>query len=105
MPKTTKKTSGSKGAKTQAISQIARLREETRLTQQKLATLIGVTTQTIQNWESGKSGVDQIEKFLKLCTVLGCELGDLIAYSEDHTVEPQDFSLDELRELRQKWLK
>jgi transcriptional regulator with XRE-family HTH domain len=89
-----------------AVSRIAALREETGLTQAKLAVLIGVTTNTIQNWESGKSGVDQIEKFLKLCEVLGCDLKDLIEYvpaPEAEQPKAGSFSLDDLRDLRQRW--
>lgn len=89
-----------------AIPRIAALREEVRLTQAQLAVLVGVTTNTIQNWESGKSGVDQIERFLKLCEVLGCNLQDLIEYvSDSNGEEPKagSFSLDELRQLRERW--
>lgn len=89
-----------------AVSKIANLREKTGLTQAQLAVFIGVTTNTIQNWESGKSGVDQIEKFLKLCEVLGCDLKDLIEYvptSEAEQSKAGSFSLDDLRDLRQRW--
>lgn len=89
-----------------AVSRIADLREKTGLTQAQLAVFTGVTTNTIQNWESGKSGVDQIEKFLKLCEVLNCELQDLIEYVPDLEAEEPKvgaFSLDDLRELRKRW--
>lgn len=89
-----------------AISRIAALREEVRLTQAQLAVLVGVTTNTIQNWESGKSGVDQIERFLKLCAVLDCNLQDLIEYvSDSNAEEPKtvSFELDDLRQLRERW--
>jgi transcriptional regulator with XRE-family HTH domain len=89
-----------------AISRIAGLREKAGLTQAQLAVLIGVTSNTIQNWETGKSGVEQIERFLKLCEVLGCNLNDLIEYVSDDSAEepkPGTFSLEQLRELRQRW--
>lgn len=89
-----------------AISRISALREDTGLTQAQLAVLVGVTTNTIQNWESGKSGVDQIEKFLKLCEVLACNLQDLIEYVPSPDAdEPKagSFSLDTIRELRKQW--
>lgn len=89
-----------------AVSRIANLREPQGLTQAQLAVLVGVTTNTIQNWESGKSGVDQIERFLKLCEVLGCDLKDLIEYvpdSESKAPKAGSFSLDDLRSLRKRW--
>jgi transcriptional regulator with XRE-family HTH domain len=91
---------------TKAISKIAALREQAGLTQAQLAVFIGVTTNTIQNWENGKSGVEQIEKFLKLCEVLDCNLRDLVEYVPNtNAEEPKagSFSLEQLRELRQRW--
>jgi transcriptional regulator with XRE-family HTH domain len=91
---------------TKAVSKIADLRERAGLTQAQLAVFIGVTTNTIQNWENGKSGVEQIEKFLKLCEVLGCNLPDLIEYVPDANAEEPKagtFSLAELRNLRERW--
>jgi|GEM_PF-3529504 len=91
-------------SKTGAVSKISTLRERLGMTQQQLAVFVGVTTNTIQNWEKGTSGVDQIEKFLKLCAVLDCELQDLIAYPEPQSAAAKGFSVEELRELRKKWL-
>ena len=91
-------------SKTGAVSRIATLRERLGMTQQQLAVFVGVTTNTIQNWEKGTSGVDQIEKFLKLCAVLNCDLKDLIEYSDPQPAVAKGFSVDELRELRKKWL-
>ncbi|NJL81889.1 MAG: helix-turn-helix transcriptional regulator [Chloroflexaceae bacterium] len=93
-----------KEEKTRVVSRIAELREATGMTQQQLAVLVGVTTNTIQNWEKGKSGVEQIEKFLKLCVVLDCNLADLVEFSDLNTTRGKGFSLDELRELRKKWI-
>lgn len=87
-------------------SRIAELREQAELTQAQLAVLVGVTTNTIQNWESGKSGVEQIIKFLKLCTVLNCNLQDLIEDTPNKSVEdvkPGSFSLQDLQALRRRW--
>lgn len=99
MPKHKKALSG-------ATSRIAHLRNELGLTQAQLAVLVGVTNNTIQNWEKGRSGVDQIEKFLKLCEVLDCKLKDLIAY-DDHSGQDNqqagEFTLDDLRDLRERW--
>ena len=91
---------------TKAVSRIADLRELTGLTQAQLAVLVGVTTNTIQNWESGKSGVEQILKFLKLCAILNCELKDLIQQVDDPEAEQPkagSFSLEDVQELRKRW--
>lgn len=88
------------------VSRIAALREKAGLTQVQVAVLIGVTPNTIQNWEKGTSGIDQIERFLKLCEILGCNLQDLIEYvadSQPRELKSKSFSLEELRELRQRW--
>jgi len=63
-----------------AIPKIAQLREHARLTQLELSRHIGVTENTIQNWEKGRAGVEQIERFIKLCEVLHCKPEDLIEY-------------------------
>ena len=89
-----------------AVSRIADLREAAGFTQAELAVFVGVTTNTIQNWETGKSGVDQIEKFLKLCTILGCDFPDLVEYVpnlESKKPKKGKFSLDDLREMRRRW--
>ena len=88
-----------------AKSRVAELRKKAGLTQAQLAVFIGVTTNTIQNWEKD-SGLDQLEKYLKLCEVLGCELQDLIQYiqsPEEEKPKSKGFSLEELRELRKRW--
>ncbi|MGK7894296.1 MAG: helix-turn-helix transcriptional regulator [Xenococcus sp. (in: cyanobacteria)] len=88
-----------------AKSKVAKLRKKAGLTQAQLAVFIGVTPNTIQNWEKD-SGLDQLEKYLKLCEVLGCELSDLIEYTsapETEESKSKGFSLEELRELRKRW--
>lgn len=54
------------------------LRERRRLTQRQLAEQIGVTETTIANWERGRSGLDWIERLLRLCLALNCRIEDLI---------------------------
>ncbi len=88
-----------------AKSRLAELRKTAGLTQAQLAVFIGVSSNTIQNWEKD-NGLDQAEKFLKLCEVLGCELEDLIEYvptSDEKISKSKSFSLDELRKLRKNW--
>jgi len=70
-----------------AISKIAELRNKSGLTQLQLATLAGVTPNTIQNWEVGKSGIEQIQKYIRLCRALNCNLEDLIDYVSNDNKE------------------
>jgi transcriptional regulator with XRE-family HTH domain len=57
---------------------IAFLREKAGLTQLELSRLVGVTESTIQNWESGRTGTDYIERIIRFCKVLNCQVEDLI---------------------------
>lgn len=86
-------------------SKLASLREQAGLTQVQLAVLVGVTPNTIQNWEKD-GGLSQLEKYLKLAEVFGCQAEDLVEYvetSEEKQYKPKGFSLQELRELRERW--
>lgn len=88
-----------------AKSKVAELRQKAGLTQAQLAVFIGVTPNTIQNWEKDE-GLDQLEKYLKLCEVLGCEIRDLIEYvevSQETQQKSKGFSLEELRQIRKQW--
>jgi transcriptional regulator with XRE-family HTH domain len=57
---------------------IALLREKAGLTQLELSRLVGVTESTIQNWESGRTGTDHIERIIRFCKALNCQVEDLI---------------------------
>ena len=86
-------------------SQLAMLRENSGLTQVLLAALVGVTPNTIQNWEK-PDGLKQLQRYLKLAEVFGCEVADLVKYvesTEEHGTQPKGFSIEELRELRERW--
>lgn len=88
-----------------AKSKVGELRNKAGLTQAQLAVFIGVTPNTIQNWEKD-GGLYQLEKYLKLCEVLGCEIRDLIEYvqvSEADKPKSKGFSLSELRQIREQW--
>ncbi|MBF2066729.1 MAG: helix-turn-helix transcriptional regulator [Calothrix sp. C42_A2020_038] len=80
---------------------IAILRERAGLTQLELSRLVGVTESTIQNWESGRTGTDHIERIVKFCKALGCQVEDLIEYisdlPEEKTAKPT--SLSDIRNL------
>jgi transcriptional regulator with XRE-family HTH domain len=59
---------------------IAELRQKAGLTQLELSRRAGVTENTVQNWESGRLGIVQIERVLGFCQALNCKVGDLIEY-------------------------
>ncbi len=83
-------------------SNIASLRKSVGVTQAQLAVFIGVTTNTIQNWERG-NGLDQLEKYLKLCEFFECDIRDLIKYvevPEETTKQTKSFSVEQVREVR-----
>ncbi len=63
-------------------SKIAELRKKAGLTQLELSEKLGTTETTIQNWESGRSGLEQLERFVFLCKVLNCQAEDLIEYQK-----------------------
>lgn len=86
-------------------SKVASFREKAGLTQVQLAVLVGVTPNTIQNWEKD-DGLSQLEKYLKLAEVFGCQVEDLVEYvpaPEGEEPKSKSFSLQELRELRERW--
>ena len=92
--------------KLKAKSKLAELRTKAGLTQAQLAVLVGVTTNTIQNWEKD-DGLSQLEKYLKLSEIFGLkDLKDLYEYvetTEDDKSKSKGFSLMELKELRKRW--
>lgn len=52
------------------------MRVNARLTQNYVATAIGVTEKTLQNWESGVSAPDAIQ-FAQLCNLYKCSRDDI----------------------------
>jgi DNA-binding Xre family transcriptional regulator len=74
--------------KRKAKPKIALLREKAGLTQLELSRLVGVTESTIQNWESGRTGTDHIDRVIRFCKALNCEVEDLIEYVAESTEEP-----------------
>ena len=80
-------------------SRVAELRDLAGLTQVQLAAFVGVTTNTIQNWEK-EDGLDQLERYLKLAEIFGCQVSELVEYvsvSEDDKPKSKGFSLEELK--------
>lgn len=80
---------------------IALLREKAGLTQLELSRLVGVTESTIQNWESGRTGTDHIERIIRFCKALNCQVQDLIEYESELPAQPvaQPSSLSEIHHL------
>ncbi len=80
---------------------IAFLREKAGLTQLELSRLVGVTESTIQNWESGRTGTDHIERIVRFCKALNCRVEDLIELMGGGVEEPTAklSSLTELQNL------
>jgi transcriptional regulator with XRE-family HTH domain len=68
-------------------SKIGELRKKAGLTQLKLSQVAGVTENTVQNWESGRLGIVQVERVLGFCQALNCKVEDLIEYVS--VAEPQ----------------
>ena len=59
-------------------SPLVELREKVGLTQEALATLLGVTDHTVRNWEKGRAEPRlTIKQFKSLCRILGCSAEDL----------------------------
>lgn len=90
----------------QAKSRLAELRERAKLTQAQLAVLIGVTTNTIQNWEK-EDGLNQLEKYLKLGEIFGLDslkdLFEFVEVSNENTSRQHEFSFQQLKEIRESW--
>jgi transcriptional regulator with XRE-family HTH domain len=81
---------------------IALLRERAGLTQLELSRLVGVTESTIQNWESGRTGTDHIERIIRFCKALNCQVEDLIEYVNDPLEAPvvaKPSSINEIHHL------
>ncbi|MFN6486954.1 MULTISPECIES: helix-turn-helix transcriptional regulator [unclassified Nostoc] len=78
-------------------SNIATLRRQADLTQKALAEQIGVTVNTIANWENGRVDLWFIVVVGKLCEIFGCSPNDLIEH-KDVDSERNALSLEEMRE-------
>jgi transcriptional regulator with XRE-family HTH domain len=86
-------------------SRLAALRKQAGLTQVQVAALVGVTPNTIQNWEKD-NGLYQLEPYLKLAEFFDCEVSDLVEYvpmAEGEEPKSKGFSFEQLRELRTEW--
>ncbi len=82
-------------------SKIAQLRNKTGITQLELSRIVGVTETTIANWEKGRSGIEWIEKLIKLCQALDCQLEDLIDYDLSQAPAEKEEKKASFSKLRQ----
>lgn len=75
------------------MSAIKALRRRQNLTQAELAHSVGVTEETISNWENGRRGVEWIERVARLCEALECSPRDLLSFTKKF--EQSDEGFDE----------
>lgn len=52
-------------------------RDRLGISQNELAEMLGVTVNTVANWENGRSGAKQFERVALLCIVLNCSPDEL----------------------------
>ena len=84
-------------------SRVAALRSQAGLNQTQLAVFVGVTSNTVQNWEK-PAGLHPLERYIRLAAILGCSVEGLIEFvQEDEADQVKEFSLAELRELHNRW--
>ncbi|MBD2358576.1 helix-turn-helix transcriptional regulator [Tolypothrix sp. FACHB-123] len=80
------------------------LRKKAGLTQRQLAEKLGVTVDTIANWERGRVNLWHIEIFVKICDLFNCshkelleiEEYDLLTMSKEPELKPYS-NLEEMR--------
>lgn len=53
------------------------LRKAAGMTQEQVASLMGIDRSTIAKWETGKA-IPRLDKLRKLCSLYGCKLNALI---------------------------
>lgn len=60
---------------------ISERRRAVGLTQEEVATRLGVSRQTVGKWESGRA-TPELEKLVALCDLFGCSLDELAGRAE-----------------------
>lgn len=73
---------------------ISQRRRATGLTQEDVASRLGVSRQTVGKWESGRA-TPELEKLVTLCDLFGCSLDELVGRVEsEHGTEADTAMLD-----------
>lgn len=85
--------------RTKPVPRLAQLREQAGLTQLEVSQLLGVTENTVANWEKGRSGIEWIERIVKVCKLFDCNAEDLIEY----VVETQPAEPNPKRRTLEDW--
>lgn len=81
-------------------SRIAILRKEQQITQKELAKKLGVTETTIANWENDRKGLHSLDKLIRLCGVLQCNLEDLVTVLEPGNPKSMENPRKNIAELK-----
>ena len=71
------------------MERLAALRRRNLLTQADLAQQLGVSTQAVRNWESGRAW-PRMRYLRQLCEVLGVSIGELLTPEEQERLESGD---------------
>lgn len=78
---------------------IAELRHKLGLTQQDLASQVGVSENTVANWEKGNS-LKWLLNSYRLCQALNCRLEDIITNKIDNSFNSRQFELSDFDDIR-----
>lgn len=62
------------------IPRLAELRQISGLTQLEVSQSLGITENTYANWEKGRTGLEVIERVVKLCKLFNCPVEQLLSY-------------------------
>lgn len=82
-------------------SPIAHLRsKKSGLSQEKLAEVVGVSPNTIQNWENENNGAERHSMIARLCELLNCTYRDLVTDTDDAFRAPITDADDALLEIQ-----
>lgn len=76
-------------------SAIREFREQKELTQLYLATVVGVTTDTISRWENKRYPSIKLENAQRLAEALGVDLDDILEHSDPDQVEDEAVFIDQ----------
>ena len=70
---------------------IAMLRKERRISQDKLGRMLGVKQSTISSWEKNRTHIDK-DNLLKLSKLFKCTTGYLLGFEQERIIVPVSFN-------------